>query len=148
MSEFPHTENEDGSACPSDVARNGDETTDTGTKTDAETSVQELRQIMADFVQERSWHAYHHPKNLALALVVETGELLEHFQWLSDEQSRQLHHDPKAMADIREEFADCLSYLLSLANCLEIDVSKAFRDKMVKNRTKYPIGHSGLRRRD
>ena len=110
---------------------------------DANTSVQQLRQSMIDFVEERNWQAYHHPKNLALALVIETGELLEHFQWLSDEESRQLADDSTATREIAEELSDCLSYLLSLANCLNIDISESFFAKMQKNREKYPIGHPG-----
>ena len=69
---------------------------------------------------------------------IETGELLEHFQWLSPEESRQVVADPEQMAKIREEAADIFCYLLNLAHVLNIDLSEAFYDKMERNAQKYP----------
>lgn len=106
--------------------------------TDANTTVAELRQIIADFVAERDWSQFHSPKNVSMALAIEAAELMEHFQWLTTEDSRVLASDPKKLADVGEELADVIGYSFALANELGIDVSSAIRAKMVKNIAKYP----------
>ena len=106
--------------------------------TDATTTVAELRKILADFVAERDWSQFHSPKNVSMALAIEVAELMEHFQWLTTEASRQLADDPEKLAAVGEELADVVGYSLALANELGIDVSSAIRAKMVKNRLKYP----------
>lgn len=103
---------------------------------DAQTTVAQLRCVMDEFVQQRDWHQFHSPKNLSMALTVEAGELMEHFQWLTVEQSRQLTEPQRHAAG--EELADVLCYALSLANALDIDLATAIREKMEKNRRKYP----------
>jgi dCTP diphosphatase len=105
---------------------------------DSNTTVAELRQIIADFVAERDWSQFHSPKNVSMALAIEAAELMEHFQWLTTEDSRQLATDPKKLADVGEELADVIGYSFALANELGIDVSNAIRNKMVKNVQKYP----------
>jgi NTP pyrophosphatase (non-canonical NTP hydrolase) len=105
---------------------------------DATTTVAELRQILADFVAERDWSQFHSPKNVSMALAIEVAELMEHFQWLTTEASRKLVDDPAKLAAVGEELADVVGYSLALANELGIDVSSAIRNKMVKNRLKYP----------
>jgi dCTP diphosphatase len=105
---------------------------------DAQTTVAELRQIVADFVAEREWSQFHSPKNVSMALAIEAAELMEHFQWLTTEDSRSLAADPKKLADVGEELADVIGYSFALANELGIDVSSAIRAKMVKNAQKYP----------
>lgn len=105
---------------------------------DATTTVAELRKILADFVAERDWSQFHSPKNVSMALAIEVAELMEHFQWLTTEASRQLADDPQKLAAVGEELADVVGYSLALANELGIDVSSAIRNKMVKNRIKYP----------
>lgn len=88
------------------------------------------------FIAERDWDQFHNPKNLAMALVAEAGELVEHFQWLTPEQSLAL---PDAtLADVRDEVADTLIYLVELADALGIDPIAAARDKIAKNAIKYP----------
>jgi NTP pyrophosphatase (non-canonical NTP hydrolase) len=106
--------------------------------TDATTTVAELRQVMADFVAERDWSQFHSPKNVSMALAIEAAELMEHFQWLTTDASRQLVDDPKKLAAVGEELADVVGYSFALANELGIDLSCAIRAKMVKNRQKYP----------
>jgi len=106
--------------------------------TDATTTVAELRQVLAEFVAERDWSQYHSPKNVSMALAIEVAELMEHFQWLSIEASRKLADDPAKLAAVSEELADVIGYSFVLANVLGIDVSTAMRNKMVKNRRKYP----------
>jgi len=105
---------------------------------DAKTTITELIDHMAEFVAKRDWQQFHSPKNLVMGLAVETAELMEHFLWLSNEQSCQVVNDSEQMTLIREELADVLSFLLALAKVLEVDLSDAFYDKMKKNDDKYP----------
>lgn len=104
---------------------------------DESTLVSELRQLVLDFVEERDWKQFHSPKNLSMALAIEAAELMEHFQWITAESSRQL--DDTAKADVGEELADVLCYALAIANELKIDVAGTLAKKMVKNRQKYPV---------
>jgi NTP pyrophosphatase (non-canonical NTP hydrolase) len=105
---------------------------------DSDTTVAELRKIVADFVAERDWSQFHSPKNVSMALAIEAAELMEHFQWLSAEASRRLADDPQKLADVGEELADVVGYSFALANELGIDLSRAIRAKMIKNAQKYP----------
>jgi NTP pyrophosphatase (non-canonical NTP hydrolase) len=105
---------------------------------DSTTTVAELRRLIADFVAERDWSQFHSPKNVSMALAIEAAELMEHFQWLTTDASRELADDPKKLAEVAEELADVIGYSFALANELGIDVSRAIRDKMVKNAEKYP----------
>lgn len=108
------------------------------TPSDATTPLLELRKIVQDFVAERRWEVFHTPKNLASCIAIETGELMEHFQWITPEQSLALKGTVDYQSPIAEEMADVLSYLLSLANALDVDLSAALRAKMIKNAIKYP----------
>ena len=98
----------------------------------------ELRQIVRQFVDDRDWHRFHSPKNLAMSLSIEAGELMEHFQWLTAEQSRAVADDEEKLAAVGEELADVFCYALAMANELKLDVSTAVRDKIGKNALKYP----------
>ena len=95
---------------------------------------------LRNFANERDWNQFHSPKNLSMALMAEVGELLEHFQWLTQEQSKNLKADVKA--EVAEELADILIYLLRLADNLEIDLITAADSKIKKNAIKYPIKNS------
>jgi dCTP diphosphatase len=88
------------------------------------------------FAAERDWDQFHSPKNLAMALAVEAAELLEHFQWLTEEESRTL--DPERLAKVREEIGDVQLYLARLADKLGLSPIDAARDKLEINRRKYP----------
>ncbi|MCH2113751.1 MAG: nucleotide pyrophosphohydrolase [Pirellulales bacterium] len=105
---------------------------------DAHTTINQLRKLVARFVDEREWQQFHAPKNISMALAVEAAELMEHFQWVDVEASRQLAEDPDRLAAVGEELADVVSYSLALANALDIDVAAAVRAKMEKNAIKYP----------
>ena len=105
---------------------------------DQNTTIAELRNLVGQFVDARDWHQFHSPKNLSMALAIEAAELMEHFQWITPDASRSIGHRPEKLAEVREELADVLCYALALANELEIDVTTALRDKMVKNERKYP----------
>lgn len=106
---------------------------------DDHTTLSQVRQWVAQFVQERDWRQFHAPKNLSMALAIEAAELMEHFQWLDVEASREVRNDPTRLEAIREEMADVLCYLVALANELEVDLSDAVREKLVKNAEKYPV---------
>jgi NTP pyrophosphatase (non-canonical NTP hydrolase) len=101
------------------------------------TDLESLRDQMREFARARDWDQFHSPKNLAMALSVEASELLEHFQWLTEEQSRGL--DAKAQAAVRAEIADVLLYLIRLADQLGIDPLAAAQRKLVENAQKYPV---------
>jgi dCTP diphosphatase len=105
---------------------------------DATTTVAELRRVIAEFVDRRDWQQFHSPKNLSMSLAIEAAELMEHFQWLTVQESRELARQPDKLAEVADELADVLSYTLAMANQLEIDLSSAIRDKMAKNERKYP----------
>ena len=97
----------------------------------------DLRDRMREFAQARDWDQFHSPKNLAMALSVETAELVEVFQWLTEAQSRDLA--PEARAAAAEEIADVLLYLVRLADRLGIDPVESARAKLVANACKYPV---------
>lgn len=96
----------------------------------------QLRDALREFAAERDWDQFHSPKNLAAALSVEASELLECFQWLTEEQSRNL--TPEQHAQVRDELADVLNYLVRLADKLDVNLLEAAREKMRKNALKYP----------
>lgn len=99
-------------------------------------SLHDLAQQLDQFAKDRDWQQFHSPKNLASALVVEAGELLEHFQWLTEEQSRSL--SPEKREAIGAEVADVLLYLIQLAGALGIDPIAAAQAKLTLNAQKYP----------
>lgn len=99
-------------------------------------TLDELRSALRQFAAERDWDQFHSPKNLAMALTVETAELLEHFQWLNEGTAAEL---PLAkQAQIEEELADVLLYLVRLADKLGVDLLEAARRKLEVNARKYP----------
>ena len=105
---------------------------------DQTTRVSELREMMRAFVAEREWEKFHDPKNLACSILIEAGELMEHFQWLRSEELDQVRADTVRLAAIGEELADVLAFVLSFANSLDIDLSSTFAAKMKRNGAKYP----------
>jgi dCTP diphosphatase len=105
---------------------------------DQKTTLSELRTLVSNFVAARDWQQFHSPKNLAMSVAIEAAELMEHFQWLTIEQSRAVAMQPEKLGEVADELADILCYSLALANELQIDVSEAVRSKMVKNDRKYP----------
>lgn len=98
-----------------------------------------IQREQREFVRERDWERFHTPKNLVMALAGEVGELIEHFQWLTPEESAQLKDEPEAARAVADEMADVLVYLLRLADLLDIDLQQAVTDKVRKNRAKYPV---------
>jgi dCTP diphosphatase len=98
-----------------------------------------IRKRLAEFASERNWDQFHTPKNLSMALSAEAAEILEIFQWLTDEQSKQIVNNEKEMALIKQEVADVFIYLTRLADKLGIDIEKAVLDKIEQNEKKYPV---------
>ena len=96
-----------------------------------------LQAALRRFAQDREWEQFHTPKNLAAALCVEAAELLEHFQWLSDEQSSALGEEKRAA--VEHELADVLIYLLQLSDKLGVDLEAAAWRKIQINAAKYPV---------
>jgi dCTP diphosphatase len=99
-------------------------------------SIDELREQLRAFARERDWEQFHSPKNLAMALIVETAELVEHFQWLSEAQSQELPDEKREQ--VAQEMADVFIYLVRLADRLDIDLLDAAKRKIVLNARKYP----------
>lgn len=96
-----------------------------------------LREKLRRFAIERDWDQYHSPKNLAAALCVEAAELLEHFQWRTDDESKSLPSEQ--LTKVREEIADVLLYLVRLADKLNVDLLDAAANKIAVNARKYPV---------
>lgn len=100
-------------------------------------SLKDLEQQIIQFRDERNWRQFHKPKDLALSLILEAAEVLEHFQWKSEEEvAEYVKTDKEGIAD---EMGDVLAYLLQLADALDIDLESAFVEKMKKNAKKYPV---------
>lgn len=100
--------------------------------------VSALEAALQQFAGERDWNRYHSPKNLAMALTGEIGELVELFQWLTEEESRGVARDPHTARAVRDELADVLLYLVRLSSVLGVDLNAAVTDKLAANGRKYP----------
>ena len=100
-------------------------------------SIETLRARLRVFVAEREWDQFHNPKNLAMALVAEAGELVEHFQWLTPAQADSL--PPETRVEVEHEIADVLIFLVELADRLGVDPLAAAERKLALNEQKYPI---------
>ncbi|MGB5541326.1 MAG: nucleotide pyrophosphohydrolase [Gammaproteobacteria bacterium] len=99
-------------------------------------SLDQIKHTLRDFAAERDWDQFHSPKNLAMALIVEAAELVEHFQWLTEEQSQAL--PPDKLTGVEQELADIQIYLIRLADKLGIDMEQAVNAKIELNAKKYP----------
>lgn len=99
--------------------------------------MEELAQKLKEFAAERDWDQFHSPKNLIMALSVEVGEIVEHFQWLTEEESYNL--PPEKIEKIKEEIGDVMIYLAMLADKLGIDPVEAAWEKISTNEVKYPV---------
>lgn len=97
-----------------------------------------LENVLEEFADARNWQQFHSPKNLAMALTGEVGELVEIFQWRSEEESWQVAQAPETAEHVRQELADVALYLIRLASVLKVDLNAAIQDKLVINEKKYP----------
>lgn len=102
--------------------------------------LEKLRNAVRQFADERDWDQFHSPKSLAIALAVEVAEVLEHFQWLKEEESKNL--SAAKHAEVKAEIADVFIYLVRLADKLNVDLIAAANEKIAANAKKYPIEKS------
>ena len=115
------------------------------------TRIEDLKKKVRDFVDERNWSKYHHPKELAIAIAIEAAELLEIFQWDEKMDIQDIRNDEETMSKIKEEVADVMMYILCLSNQLDLDLSQAILTKLEKNRAKYDknvVLETGVYRKD
>ena len=102
------------------------------------TEIDALAKRLADFARARDWERFHNPRNLAVALSVEAAELLDVFQWLSDEEAAAIMDEPERALAIRDECADVLIYLVRLADVLGLDLIAAANAKILRNEGRFP----------
>lgn len=100
-------------------------------------SVEDLRQRLAEFAQVRDWDQFHSPKNLSMALIAETAELIEHFQWLSEHDSHNLSKEKQQ--EVAMELADIFIFLIRIADKLDVDLVDAAWEKITLNESRYPV---------
>lgn len=101
--------------------------------------IQKIKTYVQGFVRERDWEPYQSPKNLAMGIAVEASELMEHFIWISEQESWDLAKPSKKKEEIQDEIGDVIHCLVHLANALDIDLEEAFWSKMKKTEAKYPV---------
>lgn len=100
--------------------------------------INEIKKILQNFADARDWNKFHNPKNLAMALTCEAGELLEIFQWLTLEESSAVSNDDQNCERVRQELADIIIYAIRLADLMKINLNQAIRNKIEMNNKKYP----------
>lgn len=109
---------------------------------DSDTTIESLKRSVAEFSTEREWEPFHSLKNLAMSIAIESGELMEHFQWTAGDDAQASLEDPGRRKAVEEELADVAIYLMQFANRGEIDLASAVRRKMRINAEKYPVERS------
>lgn len=105
---------------------------------DQETTIVELKHLVKGFVKARNWEQFHSAKNLSMSISIEAAELMEHFQWLDVEESKQFMQDKTFKTNVADELADILIYCISFANQHDIDISDAIHKKMAQNEDRFP----------
>ncbi len=106
--------------------------------------MEDLVRVLHNFLEQRNWIQFHSPKNLSMSIAIEAAELMELFQWLTIEESRQAVQMPEFRQALTGELADIFIYLLSLANISGIDLKQAFLEKMQLNEQRFPIEDSSM----
>lgn len=106
---------------------------------DENTTIAELRKEILEFRDRRKWKKYNTVKDLAMSIVIEMGELMEHFQWKSEELIKNSLKNEEQKKEIQREFADVINYLFTLSDELEIDIVSAVKDKLALQEKKFPI---------
>jgi len=102
-------------------------------------SIIELQSLVKSFCEARDWDQFHGPKDLAIGVITEASELLEHFRFLSDEQAMELLNNPQQKEEIEDELADVLFFLLRFSQRFDVDLAQALSRKIVKSEKKYPV---------
>jgi NTP pyrophosphatase (non-canonical NTP hydrolase) len=106
---------------------------------DDKTTIEELKKLVVKFRDERDWKKYHKPKDLAASINIEAAELLEHFQWKTDEEVNEMLKNKKNFDKISEELVDVVDYCLSFSDITKIDISDTLKKKIEENNKKYPV---------
>lgn len=107
--------------------------------TDENTTIDQLKKEIHKFSQERDWLKYHSPKDLAISISIEAAELLEHFQWVNNDEIERALSEPKDFNEVKSELADVINYAFALSNRLGIDISETLLEKIKDNEKKYPV---------
>jgi NTP pyrophosphatase (non-canonical NTP hydrolase) len=102
-------------------------------------TIEEMKRIIDDYSKKRGWDLNENPKDLVMALSVETSELLEIFQWVHSDKADSIKDDPKEFEHLKEEISDVFWYLIRICNHFNIDLTEAVEDKAIKNARKYQI---------
>ena len=103
-------------------------------------SIKELQRLVTEFIQKRDWIKYHTPKNLAMSIAIEAAEILELFQWLTNEEALKIvETDRHLVKNLEDELADVMIYCLSLCSIAGIDINQAIRDKLLRNEERFPV---------
>lgn len=108
-------------------------------KNDNNTRIVELKDVVLKFIKERNWERYHRPKDIAISIAIEVSELLELFQWKTDDEIDKLLRNQKFKDSLKDEVADIMIYLLSLTINTNVDIAEAVFDKMKRNEERFPI---------
>ncbi len=102
-------------------------------------NMEKVEQLLSKFTTERNWNQFHSIKNLSMALSVETSELLEIFQWMTEADSNNVENDPETLKKIQDELADIATYLFMISARLNINLEAAIVEKIDENAKKYPV---------
>lgn len=102
-------------------------------------TVNALKQLVKAFCEARDWDQFHGPKDLAIGVITEASELLEHFRFQSEAQSYAILHDPKQREEVEDELADVFFFLLRFSQRFDVDLTKALLRKIEKSECKYPV---------
>ncbi len=100
----------------------------------------ELKKLVAKFVNDRDWRKFHTAKNLSMSIAIESAELMEHFQWLTNKESNEYIQDDKQKIEVAYELADIMIYCIAFANIADINLEKMIREKMRINNSRFPAG--------
>ncbi len=103
-----------------------------------EITLQEIKARIKQFIKERDWEQFHSPKNLSMSISIEAAELMEHFQWLTTEQSKKLLKKENKRTEIEDELADIAIYIIDFCNLFGIDIERSIIKKLEKTARKYP----------
>ena len=103
------------------------------------TTLREIKGKIKKFIKERDWEKYHSPKNISMSIAIEAAELMEHFQWLTIDQSKKLLKNKSRREEIEDELADIAIYVLDFCNAFDINIEKCILRKLDKSSKKYPV---------
>lgn len=109
---------------------------------DKKATVKQLKIIVQKFCEDRDWDQFHGPKDLAIGIVTEAAELLDHFRFMTEAEAREYLTKPKKRLEVEDEVADTLFMLLRFAQMCDVDLTKALKRKMIRNNKNYPVHKS------